>query len=92
MLLSVQMSVRQQDNSALATHREVDERYGQQHRDEDGEPNRHHHDVPRYVHIVTEQKLRVHMSCGLTTDGSIAQAAFGGVARCQNCVVCCGLP
>lgn len=51
-----------------STHREVYERHSQQHREEDGQPHRHHHDVPRHVGIVTEQQLRVHMSYNQETS------------------------
>lgn len=45
------------------THREVYKWYSQQHREKDGQPNNHHHDVPGHDCIVTQQQLRVHMSC-----------------------------
>lgn len=60
-------SKQQQDRSL--TGREVYQRYGEQHRDEDGQPNRHHQDVSRQVCIVTKQQLRVHMS----VEGEVAK-------------------
>lgn len=42
--------------------RKVNQGYSQQHREQDGQANHHHHDVPRHKRVVTEQQLRVHMS------------------------------
>lgn len=44
------------------THREMYEGYSQQHRQEDGHPDRHHHNVSRQVCIVAKQQLRFHMT------------------------------
>lgn len=43
------------------TYREVNKWHGQQHREQDSQSNRHHHDVARHIHVVAKQQLRFHM-------------------------------
>lgn len=45
----------------VCTHGEMNKWYSQQHREEDGQPNRHHHNVARHVRIIANQQLRLHI-------------------------------
>ncbi len=46
----------------MFTHGELNEGHSQQHREQDGQSNSHHHDVPGHIYVIAKQQLRVHMS------------------------------
>lgn len=46
----------------LCTYREVNKGHSQQHRQQDSQSNRHHHDVTRQIRVVAEQQFRLHFS------------------------------
>lgn len=52
----------------------MDERHGQQNRQQDGQSDGHHHHVVRQILVVAEQQLRIHMSYEV-----IEQACVRGV-------------
>lgn len=76
-----------------STHRELNERHSQQHRHQDSQSNRHHHDVPRQVHVVTKQQLRVHMSyeqetstdlgCGHNRQDMVCRSSLSKMCHCR---------
>lgn len=61
-------SFKHQRDSSLSG-RKLNKGYSQQHREQDGQSNHHHHDVPRHVRIVAKQQLRVH----LIVEGEVAK-------------------
>lgn len=66
-----------------STHRELNERHGQQHREQDGQSYHHHHDVPLQVGVALQQ-LRVHFICKKTADRGLGH----GVRRNDRVCVC----
>lgn len=60
-----------------STHRELNERYSQQHRHQDSQSNCHHHDVPRQVRVITKQQLGVHMSYEQETSTDLGYSHNG---------------
>lgn len=54
--------VLEREGACGGTHREVDERHGEQHGALDGEADDHHHDVAGDVGVVALQQLRLHVA------------------------------
>lgn len=58
-----------QEQGHCFTCRELNKWHSQQHREQYGQSDCHHHDVMTKIHIVAEQQLRVHMG----VEGEIAE-------------------
>lgn len=52
---------KQKDTRNLCTYREMNKGHSQQHRQQDSQSNRHHHDVTRQIRVVAKQQLRLHI-------------------------------